>query len=566
MSIPSSKSAGIPAETKKIAEAAFPKGNVYLWMRDELGELYEDRLFASLYPETGQPALTPGRLALVVIMQFMEGLSDRQAAEAVRARIDWKYALGLELDDPGFDYSVLSEFRQRLGKSPETQSLLNVFLAELLKRGWIKGGGKQRTDSTHVLAAIRSLNRLELVGETMRRALNELAEADPNWVQGIAKPEWYPRYAQRMETLRLPKKVEEREKLTLEIGQDGLDLMEALWGQQGKEELRKLSGVEILCRIWLQQYWLEYSGGEDGHMELRLRADDNQPPGKQRIHSPYDVEARYSAKRSTEWVGYKVTLTETCDEDLPHMITNVETTSAVEQDVSLTERIHQSLQAKQLLPTEHLMDGGFIDAELLVGAQADFGVTIWGPVKQDVRWQANQEDGFGLSDFQINWAPRTVTCPQGKTAIAWSEQKTAYYPLVHQVKFKPSDCQPCSVRSKCTRSKRGPRYLCILPQPQHEALQTARQQQQTPEFWKKYAKRSGIEGTISQGVRAFDLRCTRYIGLAKTSLQMVITALAINMYRLYNWFSNSPLALTRMSHFARLAPIPAMVAGTWRAT
>lgn len=174
-------------------------------------------------------------------------------------------------------------------------------------------------------------------------------------------------------------------------------------------------------------------------------------------------------------MGYKVTLTETCDEQLPHIITNVETTSAVVQDVSLTEQIHQSLQAKQLLPSEHLMDGGFIDAELLVGAQESFGVTICGPVKKDVRWQANQEDGFGLPDFRIDWEQRTVTCPQGKIATAWSEQKTAYYPLVHQVKFKPSDCQACSVRSKCTRSKRGPRYLCVLPQAQHEALQNARQ-------------------------------------------------------------------------------------------
>lgn len=430
MSMKSSKAAGVAEETKKIAKAAFPKGNVYLWMRDELRELYEDGLFVDLYPDTGQPALAPGRLALVVILQFMEGLSDRQAAEAVRARIDWKYALGLGLDDPGFDYSVLSEFRARLGRSPEKQSLLNVFLNELLKRGWIKDRGKQRTDSTHVLAAIRSLNRLERVGETLRRALNELAETDPDWVQATAKPEWYPRYAQRMETLRLPKKVEAREQLTLEIGQDGFDLMEALWAAEGKEELRQLPGVEILHRIWIQQYWMEDSGGDDGHMEVRLRADDNQPPGEQRIHSPYDVEARYRAKRFGEWVGYKVTLTETCDEQLPHIITNVETTSAVEQAVSLTERIHQSLQDKQLLPTEHLMDSGFIDAELLVGAQANFGVTIWGPVKKDVRWQANQADGFSLSDFQIHWEQRTVTCPPGKTASAWSEQ-TPLYHTVH---------------------------------------------------------------------------------------------------------------------------------------
>ena len=564
MSMKSSQSAGIPAETKKIAAAAFPKGNVYLWMRDELGELYQDDLFADLYPETGQPALAPGRLALVVIMQFMEGLSDRQAAEAVRARIDWKYALGLELDNPGFDFSILSEFRQRLARSPEKQSLLNVFLEELLKRGWIKERGKQRTDSTHVLAAIRSLNRLELVGETMRQALNELAEADPEWLKGVAKLEWYPRYAQRMEALRLPKKPEEREKLALEIGQDGFFLMEALWGPNCNPELRKLPGVEILRRVWIQQYWLEYSGGDDGHMELRMRTDENQPPGQQRIHSPYDVEARYSAKNSTQWVGYKVALTETCDEKLPHIITNVETALAVEQDVSLTERIHRSLAAKHLLPADHLMDAGFIDAELLVQSQENLGVAICGPVKKDVRWQANPGEGFGLSDFQINWEQRSATCPQGKITTTWSEQKNVYHQLAHRVEFKPTDCNPCAVRSRCTRSKRGGRYLYILPQAQHEALQQARREQKTAAFWKKYAKRSGIEGTISQGVRAFDLRCTRYIGLAKTSLQMVITALAINLYRLYNWLGQVPLAPTRISHFARLAPTPAMVSGTWR--
>jgi transposase len=180
---------GIPDEANQVAKSAFPKGNVCVWIRDELDELYRDELFTGLYPDIGQPALSPGKLGLVTIMQFMEGMSDRQAAYAVRARIDWKYALGMKLDDPGFDFSVLSEFRKRLADSPEKQVLLDEFLKELLRRGWLRVRGKQRTDSTHVLAAICSLNRLELVGETMRRALNELAEADPAWLQGIAKLE-----------------------------------------------------------------------------------------------------------------------------------------------------------------------------------------------------------------------------------------------------------------------------------------------------------------------------------------------------------------------------------------
>ena len=237
MSIKPRTSTGIPEETCKVAKAAFPKGNVYLWMRDELGELFKDDLFAGLYPEVGQPALSPSKLAWVTIMQYMEGMSDRQAAEAVRARIDWKYALGMKLDDPGFNFSVLSEFRRRLAGSQEKQVLLDEFLKELLKRGWLRASGKQRTDSTHVLASIHSMNRLELVGETMRCALNEIAEADPEWLQGIAKLEWYPRYSHRMGSQRLPKKTEEREQLRLEIGMDGFFLMNALREADGKAAL-----------------------------------------------------------------------------------------------------------------------------------------------------------------------------------------------------------------------------------------------------------------------------------------------------------------------------------------
>jgi transposase len=564
MSIQPKTNTGIPEETNQVAKSAFPKGNVYVWIRDELGELYRDELFTGLYPEVGQPALSPGKLGLVTIMQFMEGMSDRQAADAVRARIDWKYALGMKLDDPGFDFSVLSEFRQRLAGSPEKQVLMDEFLKELLRRGWLRARGKQRTDSTHVLAAIRSLNRLELVGETMRRALNELAEADPAWLQGIAKLEWYPRYAQRMGSGRLPKKPEEREQLSLEIGMDGFFLMNALLEADGKEELWKLPGVEILRQVWVQQYWMEYIGDHDDDFHLHLRTNDNQPPHDQLISSPYDAEARYSTKRSTEWVGYKVVLTETCDDDLPHIITNVETIVAAEPDVSITERVHQSLESKQLLPADHLVDAGFIDGELLVQAQDHFGITLCGPVQKDAQWQANQEEGFGLSDFHIDWDQRTATCPRGKIARAWTESKNASYPLLHHIQFKSSDCNPCPARNRCTKSKCGSRSLGILPRPQHEALQKARQEQKTAEFWKKYAKRSGIEGTLSQGVRAYDLRCSRYIGLVKTGLQMMLTTLAMNMYRLFNWLAEYPLSTTRISHFARLAPASVSVSRSWR--
>ena len=165
----------IPDATVRVALAAFPKGNRYLTLRDELGPIFRDEDFAELYPDRGQPAYPPWRLALVTVMQYMENLSDRQAADAVRARIDWKYVLALDLDDPGFDSTVLCEFRRRLVQGSAETLLLDRLLDRLREEDLIRERGRQRTDSTHVMAALREMTRLELLGETLRAALNELA-------------------------------------------------------------------------------------------------------------------------------------------------------------------------------------------------------------------------------------------------------------------------------------------------------------------------------------------------------------------------------------------------------
>jgi transposase len=155
--------APIPEETVRVARAAFPHGNLYVTMRDQLGTLYEDQEFAALFPKRGRPAEAPWQVALVCVFQFIEGLSDRQAAEAVRSRIDLKYALSLDLTDPGFDFSVLSKFRTRLIAGSAEMRLLETMLEQFRAQGFLKARGKQRTASTHVLAAIRTLNRLECV-------------------------------------------------------------------------------------------------------------------------------------------------------------------------------------------------------------------------------------------------------------------------------------------------------------------------------------------------------------------------------------------------------------------
>jgi transposase len=173
----------VPEQTARLAHIVCPKGNLCIWMSDTLGEVFKDELFADLYPRRGQPAEAPWRLAMVTVLQFAEGLSDRQAANAVRTRIDWKYALRLDLEDLGFNFSVLSEFRKRLVTGSGEHLLFEAMLQYAKANGWLNMRGRQRTDSTHVLAGIETLSRLECVAETLRQALNVLATAVPEWLQ-----------------------------------------------------------------------------------------------------------------------------------------------------------------------------------------------------------------------------------------------------------------------------------------------------------------------------------------------------------------------------------------------
>src|SRR3712207_2190643 len=318
-------------------------------LRDEFGALYEDEDFHSLYPARGQPSLTPWRLALVTVFQLLEHLSDRQAADAVRARIDWKYALGLELTDSGFHFSVLAEFRARLVAGGAEHLLLDTMLERFRARGLVKARGKQRTDSTHVLAAVHDLHLLELVAETLRAALDDLAAVVPDWVREAARPAWFERYARRIEEYRLPKSQAQREALALEIGADGFLLLEALDAPGAPAAAREVPMAGTLRDVWRVHY-----ARDDGR--LRWRRGAELPPVGGRVQSPHDPEAHYSMKRQLAWLGYKVHVTETCDGEAAHLITHVQTFPAMRPDMASTADIHEKLAAKGLLPAEHFVD------------------------------------------------------------------------------------------------------------------------------------------------------------------------------------------------------------------
>jgi transposase len=538
----------IPAETVRIARAAFPKGTVVMRLRDEFSALYSDADFAAFYPTRGQPALAPWRLALVTVFQFLEHLSDRQAADAVRARIDWKYALGLELADPGFHFSGLAEFRQRLVAGRAEHLLLDRMLDHFKARGLVKARGKQRTDSTHVLGAVHDLHLLELVGETLRAALDDLAAAAPDWLRAIARPVWFERYGHRIEDYRLPKSQAKREALALEIGADGFRLLDALEAPEAPPAPRGQPMVQTLRDVWRVHY-----ARDEGR--LRWRSGAELPPVGERLQSPYDPEMHYSAKFGLEWSGYKVHVTETCDAETAHLVTHVKTDQAMRPDMTCTAEIHERLAAKGLLPAEHFVDAGYVDAALLVASRRDHGIALEGPVRAITKRRSEAEQAYELRHFVIDWAREQVTCPQGKTSVTWrAGLDDVGAPRIGAV-FSRTDCGACAARELCTRAKEGRRSVYFHPRAEYEALNAARARMDDPEWKERYHTRAGIEGTLSQGVRAFGLRRSRYIGLARTGLQQVCIAAAMNVARVVNWLDGVPRANTRVTRFAALAAV-----------
>lgn len=529
----------IPEEIVRVAHAVFPRGNVFMQVRDTLGVIYTDEAFADLFPTHGQPAFAPWRLALVTVFQFMEGLTDRQAADAVRDRLAWKYALSLELCDAGFDHTVLSEFRSRLVEGNAEQRLLDLLLERCREGGWLKAGGRQRTDSTHVLAKIRTLNRTLCVAQTMVSVLNVLSEVAPEWVRAHVPSEWVERYGERLEHERLPKADDERKQYANQVGTDGWSLLTALDAMTTPDWMKTLPAITTLRTMWEQQFEPLEHGGR-WRLEPAL-------PAAQLITSPYDLDARNGKKRTTFWVGYKVHFTQTCDEDAPYLITHVKTTQAPLSDEGVVSAIHADLAEKKLLPEQHLVDAGYVTAPNLEKTQSGYGVDLIGPTLKTHWYQA--ETGYDLTHFCIDWEAETVTCPQSRISSSWTLVQDAGKPLI-KVKFSQSDCKVCPARTSCTGTTR--RTLTLHPKEQMQALLAARERENTDAFKDTYRRRAGIEATHSQGVRAMGLRRSRYIGLHKTHLGHVAIATAITLIQLMSWLRGEVPEQTRTSAFKQV--------------
>jgi transposase len=544
-------------------------------VRDRLGAWLADDLFAAAFSARGRPGLPPAVLALVTVLQMTEDMTDREAAEAVRTRLDWKYALGLALEDPGFDFSVLSEFRDRVTAHGLEEAALDALLGKLAADGLVRPGGKQRTDSTHVIAAARRLRTVELAGESVRAALEALAAACPDWLAArFCVADWSARYGARVDSWRLPAGKAARDKLALEFARDGHALVTACYEDAAPAWARDLPAVQVLRTVLLQNFAVTQR--QDGREVIGRREpglESGVPPASIKVSSPYDPGARWGSKKDLLWLGYKLHVTETCDDPpacgcppdpaarpgrcphdtLPSLITCVAVTDATVHDSEMTVPVTAALHRKGLAPARHYLDSGYASPGHMAAA-ARLGVTLVTPLLASSSRQARENAGYDRAAFAVDYDARTATCPHGNASRTWSETVIRGRPAVI-VQFAAATCRPCPARARCTTARPGSagRGLTLPPRELHDLQAAARTAQGTSAWQQDYKRRAGIEATISQAVTVTGARRARYRGLAKTRLQHAYAAIALNLTRLDAYWNDTPIDRTRTTHLTRLS-------------
>jgi transposase len=365
----------VPLLTAQVARTGNPAGTTAMWVRDRLDGLWRDEDFAAWYPRDGRPGLSPARLATVSVLQFLLNLSDRQTAEAVRCRIDFKYACALELDDPGFHHSVLSDLRERLAEAGRADALFDLAPARLKDAGLVKARGRQRTDSTCLLASVRELTRLELVWEAVRAALEETARTHPELLDGLVTEDWALRHGRQVRLVSQPGHPAARLK---QAGAGAADLLHRARrpGPDGG------GAVEALRQIMVQDFLVDARG----QVRPRTEKKDGLPPARVRIESPYGLRARWMRRGHRRWTGYLAHVTETCDGKGVNVITDV-ATAVPTADSTAVPGTHARLERRRLLPATHLVDGGYTSVALSDTAARTHRVRVVGPLPPSPAWR-----------------------------------------------------------------------------------------------------------------------------------------------------------------------------------
>ena len=509
----------MPSETERIGRALLKKDNAYRLIGDKLFANISEQEFADLYPSEGQPGLSPVILAFVAVFQFIEKLPDRQAVESLRVRMDWKYALHLPLEYEGFNFSVLSEFRDRLLEGQAEGRVFENLVKQIQGLGLIKEHGKQRSDSIAMLTKVRWLSRLEVAVETLGLAVVGVVNTEPDWSEEILPPSWEDQYGERFVMQRHTEK--EWQEYEANIGNDGQWLLKRLVDGSAPAGLQELSEVKLLQTVWAQQFRAE--AGQVVFQEIKKY------DGHTQIATPHDPEAHYSRKRHSEWIGSKVQVTDTDDEGYPHIITDIVSTDSSLTDYEALPDIQDRLAQRHCTPAQHYVDAGYMSGFNLTNS-AHRQIDLIGPLAFPVTAQDLLVDGITQAQFHVDLQQKIVTCPQGHQARSPVQTEKGL-----RFQFRTQDCDACPLRSRCCAGKHG---RTIRISDYYEVRQQACQRQKTQAFKQDYAQhRSGVEGSLSALTRGNGMRVSRYIGQKKRNLQALFTGCAANLQRTARWLA-----------------------------
>ena len=509
--------------TSTLCDEMFDASDRYRLFREKiLPRLFALRgKLASLYCDNnGRPAVDPVVLAGVTLLQFMEKASDRMAAEQVVYHLGWKYALDLELSDGGFHPTVLVYFRDRLEENKIERLLFDEILELLVEAGLVKRTGKQRLDSTHVLGYVKQMSRLECAVETLRLTLEALAKV----VADTERPQFWERlwtlYVQSQVDWRLSKA--EREDRYRRCGQDMAELLG--WVETNRSALGEVTEVKLLQRVFQEQFEL---------VEEKLQPQKNRAASG--VQNPHDPQAHFADKRKTQWVGYKVHVVETVEPERTvkvkgepggHFITEMITTAAAQDEMAgLTEALHRQAQ-HEFKPEVIYADAGYITENTLTQAEQN-RFELLGPTRPDPHHGPYNSDAFS-----VDVDKREAICPQGNKNYQWSRIRDRYMGTEYYRIEWGSQCDCCSIKSQCTRSKNGRRILVVGLR--HDLVQKRRKEMKEAWFSKSMHPRNGIEGTHSELVRGHGMRRTKYRGLSRVSLSHYFMGAACNVKRYLN--------------------------------
>ena len=502
----------------------FGSANRYRLFREKIWpKLLElsPKLEALYSAENGRPAIDPVLLCGVTLLQFMEKVADRRASEQVVYHLGWKYALDLALDYDGFHATVLVYFRDRLEDNKAERMIFDGILKLLVELGWVKKKGKQRLDSTHIVGYVKAMSWLECAMETLRLALKDLKTE----VRRKKRPEFWDRlwelYVQSKLDWRLGKT--ERECRHRQCGQDMKDLLD--WIDSHDPQLAEREAVKLLRRVLGEQFETI-----DGKFDLAPK----RPP--RAVQNPHDPDAHYADKRTKQWIGYKVHVTETVDPEEPikkkgepaeHFITEMLTVEAAQDEMAgLTETLTREQAHHEIAPRAIYTDAGYVTEHTLTQAEQN-GMELFGPTRPDPH-----KGPYNSDAFHVDVEKRQAVCPQGKLSTQCSRIKDTYMGTEYYRIEWGHQCDSCPVQKQCTRSNSGRRTLVVGLR--HDLVEQRRREMTQKGFSKSMHPRNGIEGTHSELVRGHAMRRTKYRGLSRVSLSNYFIGAACNVKRYLN--------------------------------